>query len=103
MGNADLSALLGQARPMTADAVITPERFWRAMWLVRVLSQGLDEVHSELDDYDTAHPELWGTCSEHPHGECGQRDLPQFYLSAVIYQADVREARRLLAELAEVT
>lgn len=72
-----------------------------ALRMLRRVTMGFSELIESLHEYDDAHPELWSTCSEHPEGNCGQRDLPGFFVTACIFTSDVRDAEALLASVRE--
>lgn len=74
-----------------------PVDFDEAVRLLGLVTRAYAEVIEELGDYDDDHPELWGGCAEHPDGDCGYRDLPSFYIHALVTSCDVRDAQAFLA------
>lgn len=81
-------------RPLTAD---------EGLRLLAKVTNAYAEVIEQLHEYDFEHPDIWATCSEHPEGDCGYRDLPGFYLAACVTECDVRDAKAFLAAWAEAS
>ena len=67
-----------------------------AIRLLRKVTEAYGEVLTDLYEYDADHPEIWATCSEHPAGGCGYRDMPAFFIHACVTECDVRDAEAFL-------
>lgn len=74
-------------RPLTVEEGIR---------LLRKVTEAYREVIDLIFEYDDEHPELWDSCSEHPDGSCGQRDMPLFMTVACVTTCDVSDAERFL-------
>ncbi len=68
-----------------------------AIELLEVLATALIEIIEQTADYDEEHPDLWATCSQHPDGDCGQRDLPGFYVTALVHSSDATFAKSFVS------
>jgi hypothetical protein len=67
-----------------------------AVKLLNKVTASFREVIEALDEYDDENPEAWASCSTHPEGDCGYRDLPGFYSLAMMSQCEVRDAEAFL-------
>ena len=65
-----------------------------AMRMLAKVASAFVEVCDGINDYDEEHPDLWGTCSEHPGSPppCGSRDLPSFWVTALVTRCDATDA-----------
>lgn len=64
-----------------------------AVRLLGKVSEAFLEVVALIEEFDAEHPDLWASCSEHPEGGCGYRDLPSFYTHALVMLCDAQDAR----------